>query len=105
MGLGLSACCTSFVYFDQTRKRSQYRMLRFYCIITTVIVWVEVCLGATFMVLLYNEWYRVAGILEWIISYLGVFWLFTFVGYVAIPDEGIDIRERDPLLGEDAYLN
>ena len=53
------------------------------CIVTTVIVWVELCLGAAFMVLLNIEYYRFAGVLEWIISYLGVAWLFTFVGYVA----------------------
>lgn len=73
------------------------------------------------MVLLYSESWRVAGILEWIVSYLGAFWLLNFIGYVAyvnprlcqtiltsrlsVPDEGIDIRERDPLLGENAYLN
>jgi len=105
LGLGLSACCTSFVYFDQTRKGSQFRRLRLYCIVTTVIVWVEVCLGGAFMWLLWHEWYRVAGILEWIVSYLGVFWLASFIGYVAVPDEGIDVRERDPLLGDSAYLS
>jgi hypothetical protein len=29
LSLGISATCTSFVYFDQTRKSSRYRMLRF----------------------------------------------------------------------------
>jgi len=80
-------------------------MLRFYCIVNAAVVSVEICLGAAFMVFLSNEWWRVAGILEWIVSFLGVPWLSTFVGFVAVPEEGIDIRERDPLLGKNAYLN
>jgi len=96
---------TSWVYGDQMTKRSRFRMLRFYCIVSTGIVFAEVGLGAAFIVLLNKEWWRVAGILEWIVCFVGVFWLATFMGLIAVPEEGIDVRERDPLLGESAYLN
>jgi len=80
------------------------------------------------MILLGNEYWRVAGILEWIVCFIGAAWLGVFVGFLKyvfldlvkygggiwcdfvlifdrVPDEGIDVRERDPLLGEEAYLN
>jgi TM2 domain-containing membrane protein YozV len=47
------------------------------------IVLIEMCLGAAFLVFLGKGWWRVAGILEWIVSFLGAFWLYTFIGYVA----------------------
>jgi hypothetical protein len=80
------------------------------------IVLIEMCLGAAFLVFLGEGWWRVAGILEWIVSFLGAFWLYTFIGYVAYvkfvaprtlktltldcrtPKEEIEIREREPLL-------
>lgn len=38
--------------------------------------------GIAFLVLLYTDYYRRAGIMEWIITYLGAFWLATFAGYI-----------------------
>lgn len=49
----------------------------------TFLVFSEVCLGAAFMVLLGKEWWRLAGILEWTVTILGAFWLYSFIGYVA----------------------
>ncbi|KAG9245454.1 Frag1/DRAM/Sfk1 [Calycina marina] len=83
LGLGCSAACTTWVYLDQTRKRSPYRRLREYCVVNTAIQVCELGLGAAFMVLLNKEWYRIAGFLEWTVTILGSFWLLNFIGYLA----------------------
>jgi len=46
-----------------------------------------------------------AGALEWILSYCGALYIWTFTGFVAVPEEGIDRRERTPLLAEQVYLS
>ena len=43
----------------------------------------EFGLAISFVALLWLEWYRVAGILEWIVTFLRGFWLRNFVGYVS----------------------
>jgi hypothetical protein len=50
------------------------------CIANTVIVGVGAALSVAFAILLTHDWWRTAGILEWILGNLGAVWLFTFVG-------------------------
>jgi len=92
------------VYFDQTRKPSPFRKLRFYCVCSTVVVTIEAILSISFVIMMCSGYWRVTGIIEWIISFLGAFYILAFVGFVAIPEEGIDIHERDPLLSDRAYI-
>jgi hypothetical protein len=41
-----------------------------------------------------------AGILEWIMAFTGSFYLWAFIGFVTVPEEGIDEAERRALLSE-----
>ncbi|KAF2088616.1 hypothetical protein K490DRAFT_56011 [Saccharata proteae CBS 121410] len=101
-GLALSAISTTIVYFDQTRKPSPFRLLRIYCSASAIIVLIEVGLGVAFVALMYTGYWRLSGILEWTMAFVGSFYVMAFVGFVAVPPEGIDERERDPLLREPA---
>ncbi|KAF2147233.1 uncharacterized protein K452DRAFT_282223 [Aplosporella prunicola CBS 121167] len=99
-GLALSALCTTLVYFDQTKKPSRFRLLRLYCSASATIVLTEVGLGTCFTGLMYSGYWRIAGIFEWTMAFVGSLYMLAFVGFVAVPPEGIDARERDPLLQE-----
>lgn len=46
------------------------------------------------------HFWRVSGILEWIMAFTGAFYLWAFVGFVRVPEEGIDEAERRALLRE-----
>jgi len=97
--LAISSICTSVVYLDQTTKPSQFRRLRIYCTISCMIVACEVFIGAAFTIFLWTDHLRTAGILEWTLSILGAFYIWAFVGFVSVPEEGaIKDLERQPLL-------
>ncbi|KAK8183510.1 Frag1/DRAM/Sfk1 [Phyllosticta capitalensis] len=101
-GLAMSSLSTTLVYFDQTKKPSPFRLLRLYCSASAAIVAIEVILGVAFTALMYMSYWRTAGVLEWTMAFIGCFYMLAFVGFVAVPPEGIDARERDPLLQEPA---
>ncbi|KAF2457416.1 Frag1/DRAM/Sfk1 [Lineolata rhizophorae] len=101
-GLSVCAICTSIVYWDQTKKPSPFRRLRLYCIASTAVVALEVCLAIPFMFFMYTGWYRFAGVLEWVICFTGVFYILAFVGFVAVPKEALFEQERQQLLQEDS---
>ncbi|KAK7565507.1 hypothetical protein IWX92DRAFT_410100 [Phyllosticta citricarpa] len=101
-GLALSALSTTLVYFDQTKRPSPFRLLRLYCSASVTIVAIEVVLGVFFTALMYMSFWRTAGVLEWVMAFIGCLYMLAFVGFVAVPPEGIDARERDPLLQEPA---
>ncbi|EOD46758.1 Mg2+ transporter protein CorA-like/Zinc transport protein [Neofusicoccum parvum] len=82
-GLGLSALSTTVVYYDQTVKPSKFRQLRFYCAFSAVIVFLEVVMGLMFVGLMYTDHMRLAGIFEWILAFLGCFYMLAFIGFVA----------------------
>jgi hypothetical protein len=46
-------------------------------------------------------WYRVSGVLEWIMAFTGVIYLWAFIGFVSVPEHGIDEEERRRLLERD----
>ncbi|KAL1616569.1 hypothetical protein SLS54_008304 [Diplodia seriata] len=101
-GLALSALTTTIVYFDQTVRPSKFRELRFYCAFSAVIVFLEVVMGLIFTGFMYTGHWRLAGIFEWILAFLGCFYMLAFIGFVAVPvprDE-VDAQERRPLLAE-----
>ncbi len=73
------------------------------CSISCSIVLVEICFGIAFAVMLWTGRWRLAGLFEWILAFLGTFYILAFVGFVAVPQEGESAkhdRERQPLLSE-----
>ncbi|OMP85102.1 hypothetical protein BK809_0000856 [Diplodia seriata] len=84
-GLALSALTTTIVYFDQTVRPSKFRELRFYCAFSAVIVFLEVVMGLIFTGFMYTGHWRLAGIFEWILAFLGCFYMLAFIGFVAVP--------------------
>ncbi|KAF2835015.1 hypothetical protein M501DRAFT_477228 [Patellaria atrata CBS 101060] len=97
-GLFVTCLCTAVVYFDQILTPSPFKRLRTYCMISTVLVLCQVGIGVSFIALLYEGYYRIAGCLEWTETFLGGFYVLTFIGFVAAPEEGINNREREALL-------
>jgi len=43
-------------------------------------------MSIAFVTLMENSWWRTAGIIEWIVGFLGAFWIFTFVGILRYAD-------------------
>jgi hypothetical protein len=54
-------------------------MLR--CLFNTFLVVSQISIGVTFIGFMYSGRYRVSGFLEWTLTYLGCFWLLSFIGY------------------------
>lgn len=101
LGLAVSSICTSVVYLDQTLKASEFRRLRLYCATSCVFVLFEVCIGIVFTACIWKGSWKSAGILEWTVSFGGCFYIWAFIGFVSVPEEGaINERERQPLLSE-----
>jgi hypothetical protein len=70
--------------------------------VSCVTVLIEICFGIAFTITLWTSRWRLAGIFEWIIAFLGAFYILAFVGFVTVPQEGANHdREREPLLSED----
>lgn len=63
-------------------RRCKYFWLWTRYIVNTAIVAVSTILGIAFVVLLINGWFRTAGFFEWTVTYLGSFWLLSFVGFL-----------------------
>lgn len=51
------------------------------CLVNTFLVLAQAGIGITFVTLLYMGKYRICGFLEWTLTYIGAFWLLSFVGY------------------------
>ena len=78
---------------------SRVLTLNLSCSANCAIVVIEICFGVAFSVTLWTDRWRLAGILEWVLAFLGTFYILTFVGFVAVPQEGaIHDPEREPLL-------
>ena len=52
------------------------------CRASSLIVVTEAVLGIAMMWLQATAHYRSAGILEWLLSYVGVFYIWTFIGFL-----------------------
>lgn len=76
------------VWLDQAWKPSGFVKLRRWLILSNAIVVVEVGLGFAFTALLYTKHLRAAGILEWIITVNGGFYLLTFIGLLRYAQQG-----------------
>lgn len=62
------------------RQESEYTDIT-RCVLNTFLVACQLGISVVFMVLLYSGQNRSAGYLEWTLSYLGSFWLMSFIGY------------------------
>ncbi|KAI1166560.1 hypothetical protein F5B18DRAFT_606251 [Nemania serpens] len=101
-GLFVSALTTTVVWWDQARGDMVFVGLRKWCLLNVFLVLCQVSVGISFVALLRSGHFHIAGILEWCLTYLGSFWLLSFVGYTrfregerpVLKDQG----ERQPLL-------
>jgi len=96
--LAASAACTIAVYSDQLTRDSPFPKLRRHVWICCGIVLLEVLLSVPFFAFIWLGPLRAAGVLEWIITFVGCFYIWNFVGFVRVPDKGIDESETRPLL-------
>ncbi|KAI0025778.1 hypothetical protein F4780DRAFT_225280 [Xylariomycetidae sp. FL0641] len=100
--LFVSAATTTVVWWDQTRGPIVFKGLRKWCILNDFLVLCQFVLGTLMVTFMYTGYYRWSGILEWVLCYVGSFWILSFVGYVRFrPGEepkAEDVDERRPLL-------
>ena len=102
-GTALSAICTTIVFWDEMWREERAQELktrRKSVIASTTIFGIEFCMGVTFTILLYMNFYRISGILEWVMAFLFTFYFWAFAGFLILPDEegGEGINEETPLL-------
>ncbi|KAF2195162.1 hypothetical protein K469DRAFT_698722 [Zopfia rhizophila CBS 207.26] len=101
IGLVSSMVLTTVVYWDQVWRPSPFRRLRAFCTASAITVFVDFCVGVAFYCFMSSGYWRVAGILEWIVAFTGAIYLWCFVGFVSVPEEGIDEAESRALLREE----
>ena len=99
--LGFTAISVSVVWFDQARTPSAFPNIRkwsailltvsygnklihalFRCIVNLALTILDVILGLVFIHFLSNGEMVIAGIFEWVLTYVGVLWLLSFVGFL-----------------------
>ena len=106
-GTALSAICTSIVFWSEmwtdpstSNPTKEDNLRRRSVIASNVNFGIEICLGVVFTVLLRLGFYRVSGIVEWVMAFLftGYFW--AFWGFLTLPGKegGEGEGERTPLL-------
>ncbi|KAI0161209.1 hypothetical protein GGR57DRAFT_350967 [Xylariaceae sp. FL1272] len=83
-GLCVSALTTTVVWWDQTTGPVVFVGLRKWCIFNVCLVACQFLIGVLFIGFLYSGHFMESGILEWCITYMGSFWLLSFVGYTRI---------------------
>ncbi len=66
------------------------------CLLSNACLAVDMSLSIAFTVLLYRYWMRTAGVLEWALTYVGAFWLWSFVGY--LKSDKVDSRYDQRLM-------
>lgn len=72
------------------------------CVASAAIVVLDFVLGVAFYTLMQLYFWRVSGVLEWVMAFTGAFYLWSFMGFVSVPEDGIDEVERRALLRETA---
>ncbi|KAH7040816.1 Frag1/DRAM/Sfk1 [Microdochium trichocladiopsis] len=106
-GLWLSAALTTALWRDQLWFTGPPGLagLRKWVTINAILVVVQLVVGVLFVALMYAQEHRWAGYCEWTLTYLGAFWLLSFVGFVRVREdekneavESVE-AERQPLLG------
>ena len=84
-GTALSCICTAFVLWGEMwigpAKGNEY--LRRSCVVSNVLLVVEVVLGSTFTGLLWTEQYKSGGFVEWAMAFVLTFYFWAFAGLLA----------------------
>ncbi|KAI0102384.1 hypothetical protein GGR51DRAFT_288832 [Nemania sp. FL0031] len=98
-GLFISGLATTVVWWDQARGRAFLGLRKWY-ISNTILVICQFIIGVTFLAFMYSGNMYVSGILEWCLTYMGSFWLLSFVGYTREGENPVleEQGERQPLL-------
>ena len=101
-GTALTALCTNITFWGEMwpapKQETRHEFLSRRCILASNSLFlIEVIIGIGFIAFLWTGYYRVAGILEWVMSLLftGYFW--AFAGFL-IPYEDSATAEETPLL-------
>ena len=107
-GTALTALCTTITFWGEMwpprKEETPDEIQRRRCIIASNTLFItEVALGIGFIAFLWTRHYRVAGILEWVMSFLFTGYFGAFVGFFAIPCEdptatAAAANEETPLL-------
>lgn len=100
-GTALTALCTMVTFWGEMwpRKEETPREIRRrrYIIFSNTLLIIEVVLGICFTALLWTGYYRVAGILEWVMSFLFTGYIWAFIGFWN-PSDDSAAAEETPLL-------
>ena len=54
---------------------------------STTIFGIDIGMGIAYTILLYLEFYRISGILEWVMAFLFTFYFWAFAGFLILPAE------------------
>ncbi|KAI0853836.1 Frag1/DRAM/Sfk1 [Daldinia vernicosa] len=93
-GLFASAVTTTAVWWDQIWGPRVFVGLRKWCLFNTALVICQFGCGLAF-VILYNSHFKSSAILEWCLTYVGSFWLASFVGYTMFREGDHPVVEDD----------
>lgn len=102
-GTALSAVCTTVVFRGEMwweGQAEELKIRRQSVVASTTIFGIEFCMGIAFTILLYLKFYRISGILEWVMAFLFTFYFWAFAGFLVLPAEegGEGNNEETPLL-------
>ncbi|KAI0407931.1 hypothetical protein F4802DRAFT_494064 [Xylaria palmicola] len=103
-GLFVSALATTVVWWDQARGTGTvvFAGLQKWCLFNLFLVFSQFVVGISFVTLIYSGHFYASRILEWCLTYIGSFWLLSFVGHTRFSEgEEAELEyqgERQPLL-------
>ena len=102
-GTALSAVCTTTVFWDEIWRKGEakeLKIIRRSAVGNTIIIGMQFCMSVAFTVLLYMKFYRISGILEWVMAFLFTLYFFSFSGLLMVhrEEEGKAMDEETPLL-------
>ena len=100
-GTALAALCTTIAFWDIMRQEDSKRNepLRRAVIVSNFFFLLEFGLGVVFTALIWTGFYRICGIVEWVMAFWFTFYFLAFVGFLVVPEETQgDVDEETPLL-------
>ncbi len=102
IGTALSAICTVAAFWDIMKAENSKgnKLLRRAIVISNSLFLMEFCLGVAFTGLISMSFYRISGIVEWVMAYWFTFYFLAFAGFLVVPEEEAEARtkEETPLL-------
>ncbi len=90
----------SVLGYHEAENSKGKKLLRRVIVISNSLFLMEVCLGVAFTGLLSMNFYRISGIVEWVMAYWFTFYFLAFAGFLVVPEEEAEARmnEETPLL-------